>query len=366
MQQRERPSPGYMCGDTLASPQGMEAPSGQVPPAPVRSQGLAGTGQGGARAGTRPVVVVGGANMDIGGISAAPLVPADSNPGTVHISLGGVGRNIAHDLALLGVQTHLLTALGEDAAAHTLRASCAELGIDASHALHVAGGTTSVYLFIANERGEMALALSDMEIYRYLTPAYMARQASLLRRAGAVVVDTNIPAETIAWLAENCQAPLFADPVSTAKAEKLRPVLGRLHTLKPNRIEAELLSGVRITDAASLHRAADALLATGLQRVFISLGADGVLAADATHRYRLPCAPGNQVDSTGCGDAFMAALVWAHMQGQGLLAAAQAGLVAAAVALESDATISPALSQTELIARAAAFAAGTDENDSIK
>ena len=56
--------------------------------------------------------------------------------------------------------------------------------------------------------------------------------------------------ESIAWLAENCPVPIFADPVSTAKAVKLRPVLGRLHTLKPNRIEAELLSGVSITDEA--------------------------------------------------------------------------------------------------------------------
>ena len=87
-----------------------------------------------------------------------------------------------------------------------------------------------------------------------------------------MVIDTNIPAESIAYLAENCKVPIFADPVSTAKAVKLQPVLGRLHTLKPNRIEAELLSGVAITDEASLRAAADALLATGLHRVFISLG----------------------------------------------------------------------------------------------
>ncbi|MFR0788393.1 MAG: PfkB family carbohydrate kinase [Vescimonas sp.] len=57
-------------------------------------------------------------------------------------------------------------------------------------------------------------------------------------------------------------------------------MLGKLHTLKPNRLEAELLSGVPITDTDSLHRAAQTLLETGLHRVFISLGADGVYAAD--------------------------------------------------------------------------------------
>ena len=90
----------------------------------------------------------------------------------------------------------------------------------------------------------------------------------------------DIPAESIEWLADHCAAPLFADPVSTAKAVKLKPVLGKLHTLKPNRIEAELLSGVKITGDASLQKAAETLLDTGLHRVFISLGSDGVFAAD--------------------------------------------------------------------------------------
>ena len=109
-------------------------------------------------------VVVGGVNMDIGGVSAGPLVPADSNPGAVRMSLGGVGRNIAHNMALLGVDTRLLTAFGDDLYAQRIAASCGELGIDISRSLQVPGGRTSTYLFIANQSGEMELALSDMDI----------------------------------------------------------------------------------------------------------------------------------------------------------------------------------------------------------
>ena len=90
----------------------------------------------------------------------------------------------------------------------------------------------------------MQLAVSDMDIYRNLTPRVLAGRKQLLEGSQVVVIDTNLPAESIAWLADNCHAPIFADPVSTVKAEKLRPVLGKLHTLKPNRLEAELLSGV--------------------------------------------------------------------------------------------------------------------------
>ncbi len=296
-------------------------------------------------------VVVGGVNMDIGGMPNAPLVPADSNPGHVRMSLGGVGRNIAHNMALLGVDTRMLTVFGDDLYAQRIAASCGELGIDISRSLQVPGGSTSTYLFIADERGDMALALSDMDIYEHLTPAFLASRAPLLNNAQVVVVDANIPAQSIQWLADHVRLPIFADPVSTAKAEKLRPVLGKLHTLKPNRLEAELLSGVSITGEDSLDRAADALLDTGLRRVFISLGGDGVLAADHNSRCRLPCLPGNMVNTTGCGDAFMAALVWAYLEGTDLKRTAQAGLAASALAMESPDTINPSMSAELVRAR---------------
>ena len=286
-------------------------------------------------------VVVGAVNMDIGGISQAPLVGADSNPGRVRMSLGGVGRNIAHNMALLGVDTRMITALGDDANARSIRDSCTELGIDLSTAVTVPGAATSTYLYISGPAGDMALAVSDMEIYAALTPETVSARQELLDNAAQVVVDTNIPAETIVWLADNCTAPLFADPVSTVKAEKLRPILGKLHTLKPNRLEAETLSGVAITDEKSLCAAADALLSTGLKRVFISLGSEGVLAADQAEKLRLRRMPGPVVNATGGGDAFMAGLVWAALNGAGLGDSALAGLAAASIAVEGRDTINP-------------------------
>jgi pseudouridine kinase len=298
------------------------------------------------------VTVVGGVNMDIGGRSAEALVPQDSNPGTVRMSLGGVGRNIAHNMSLMGLDVRLLTVFGDDSSAQKIAASCGELGIDISQSPVIPGGRTSTYLFINDQQGDMALAVSDMEIYRHLTPQVLAQRQKLLNASQVVVLDTNIPAESIAYLADNCPVPLFADPVSTAKAVKLKPVLGKLHTLKPNRLEAELLSGVAITDEDSLNRATDALLATGLHRVFISLGGDGVFAADHNQRLHLPVLPAKMVNTTGCGDAFMAAIAWAYLQGTDLAGTARAGLAASAVAMEGAETINPAMSAGELRVRA--------------
>lgn len=289
-------------------------------------------------------VVVGGVNIDIGGRSFAPLVPKDSNPGKVRLSLGGVGRNIAHNLSLLEIDVRFLTAFGDDVYAQRIAASCGELGIDISHALQIPGGATPTYLFLNDCDGDMALAMSDMEICARITPAYLAANLPMLNNAQVVVTDTNIPAESLRYLADHCTAPIFADPVSTAKAEKLRPILGKLHTLKPNRIEAELLSGVEITDDKSLEKAAQTLLDTGLHRVFISLGTEGVFAADRHQMLRQPCFPAVMKNATGAGDAFMAALAWAYLEGTDLQETAKAAAAAAAIAVESGETINPALS----------------------
>ena len=291
-------------------------------------------------------VVVGGVNIDIGGRSFDTLVQADSNPGAITTSLGGVGRNIAHNLALLGADVRMLTAYGDDIHGQRIASSCAELGIDASHALKVSGVPTSTYLYIADPDGEMAIALSDMEVCRRITPAYLSGNQTVLQNAQVIVADANIPAESLIYLAENHTSPLFCDPVSTTKAEKLLPILHKIHTLKPNRLEAELLSGVPIREKQDVEKAAKTLLEKGVRRVFISMGADGVYAASHEDQFWLPNLPGNMVNTTGCGDAFMAALVWAYLGGLDLRQTALAGLAAASIAMESNETINPVMSAT--------------------
>jgi len=286
--------------------------------------------------------------VDIGGRSFAPLVAADSNPGTVTVSLGGVGRNIAHNMRLMGLDVRFLTAFGNDLNGQRVAASCTELGIDIRHALRPEGASTSTYLYLTDEKGEMALAVSDMEICKTITPAYLAANLGLLQNAQVVVADANIPEESLIYLAENCNVPLFCDPVSTAKAEKLLPILSRIHTLKPNRLEAELLSGVPIREKQDAEAAAKVLLEKSVQRVFISMGADGVCAASEEETLWLSNIPSQMVNTTGCGDAFMAALVWAYMQDMSLKETALAGLAAGSIAMESAETINPAMSATAL------------------
>ena len=174
------------------------------------------------------IVVVGGVNMDIGAVSHDPLVPRDSNPGKVTTSLGGVGRNIAHNLCLLGQQVSMVTVLGQDSFAQSVRDNAAAIGLDLSHSAVIPGGRTGTYLFIAGSDGDMALAVNDMAIYDHITPDFLRQRLEFINRAGLVVVETNLPEESLQWLCQHCTAPILADPVSTIKARRLEPVLGKL------------------------------------------------------------------------------------------------------------------------------------------
>ena len=286
-------------------------------------------------------VVVGGANVDIGGRSRSALVAGDSNPGKVGLSIGGVGRNIAHNLSLLGTDVRMLTAYGDDLYGQGLVDACNAAGIDMSHARLLRDEATSTYLYIAGQDGDMALAVSDMAICDRIDPEYLASHYALLQNARVIVCDTNIPAESLQYLTEQFSAPIFCDPVSTAKAEKLRPILGRLHTLKPNKMEAELLSGIPIRDRADVETAADRLLSTGLKRVFLSLGSDGMYAATQEESLWMENLPCKMVNTTGCGDSAMAALVWAYLEELSLEESVRAALAAGSITIESPETISP-------------------------
>ena len=290
------------------------------------------------------IAVVGGVNVDIGGRSFAPLVPGDSNPGRVSTALGGVGRNIAHNLRLLGCRVGMLTAYGDDRNGEHVAVSCLELGIDIHRARIVPGAATSTYLYLTGPRGEMALAVSDMQVCEAITPDYLLSHLPWLNGATAVVVDANLPEESLRCLAEEVRAPLFCDPVSTAKAARLRPILPRLTALKPNRLEAELLTG-----EADPMRAAARLLDAGVKEVYLSLGGEGLLGCTQEQCLRLPCIPVSAVNSTGCGDAMTAALVWASLRRMPLAERMRCALAAAAITLRSGGTVAPDLNEQNLL-----------------
>ncbi len=291
------------------------------------------------------VAVVGGVNMDIGAVSAGALVARDSNPGHVTTSLGGVGRNIAHNLCLLGQHTAMVTVMGDDDFGRRVQENARDIGLDLSAGAVLPDCRTGTYLYICGPDGDMALAVNDMAVYDRMTPDFLRQRLDFINGADLVVLETNLPEESIRWLCDNCKAPILADPVSTIKAEKLRPVLGKLAALKPNRLEAELLSGMSIRTREDAAQAARKLLDTGLGAVYISLGAEGIYAADRSGDTAwVPCARCTVANATGGGDAVAAALAARMVRGDSLAETARWAVGAGALACEAETTINPAMS----------------------
>lgn len=265
------------------------------------------------------VVVIGGMNLDLLGVPDAPLMPRDSTPGKITLRPGGVGRNIAVRLKELGGDVSLITALGNDDRAALLSRLCQSSGIDLSLSVPT-DCPAPCYLCIHDHLGDMALAVNDMSAMERLTPEAMWPRMDAVNRADACVLDANLSADTLAFIAENAVIPLILDPVSCAKAPRVKPILSRLTAIKPNRIEAEALTGER-----NVEKAAEALLQAGVKKVFISLGAEGVYFADASDRGYLPAAPLPNLPATGAGDALCAGITVAMFQGKAIREAAKQG-----------------------------------------
>ncbi|WP_284618508.1 PfkB family carbohydrate kinase [Aquabacterium humicola] len=293
------------------------------------------------------IVVIGGANLDIAGRATAPARPGDSTPGRVHTAAGGVARNIAENLARLGHAVRLVSAVGDDDDGRRLKRLTAAARVDAGGCRVIAGARTARYLSLHAEDGRLLQAVNDMAVLDALGPDALAAEAGRLRRAAAVVVDANLCEAALGWLFDQpIDAALHADAVSAAKCERLRTGLARLHTLKLNRLEAEVLSGLPTRTARQRERAAAWFHAQGVRRLAMSLGADGLRLSEAGGAVcERPAWPVPVRNVTGAGDALMAGLVHAQRAGWPLERAADFALGCAALTVGIDASNHPGLSE---------------------
>lgn len=276
--------------------------------------------------------VIGGANADIVATTFNPFVPNDSNPGTIRLVPGGVGRNIAHNLALLGHEVIFLSLFGGDTFGWFTADSCRKAKVDISLSDAAPVGTRSCYLSINNCDGEMIGGVSDMVSIDGITPEWIGSKLQKVGPVDAFVAETNIPVESLAFIIDHAYAPLYVDAVSGAKAAKIRMALSisskkQIHTLKCNKLENDIIGTLE-----------------GVGRRYVSLGAEGLDVIEnqkTTHFDSLPC---QVVNTTGSGDALMAGLVHA-----GPLAsveeAARVGLRCAKITVECPDTVNKQLKQ---------------------
>lgn len=301
----------------------------------------------------RPHVVVGGgANMDIKCRIGGRAAMASSNPGRAVLTPGGVARNIAENLARLGVASSLISVVGRDHLGGRLLAETVAAGVDVGAVMRVAG-PTGLYAATLDARGELIVAVAAMESLERLTPQRLQRHRRRIAAADLVVADSNLPAATLDWLidaAARHEVPLAIETVSVPKGGKLRPLLRArrpLFALFCNRDEARALTARTATRAA-----VRALHDMGVRHVCIGLGREGMLVSSAdggrTVGATVPALSARVVDVTGAGDAAVAGTLFGLLRGEPLPMAARYGQSAAALTLACERSVNPQLSRTAI------------------
>ncbi len=292
------------------------------------------------------VCIIGGSNIDIEGSPAQKLRLQDSNPGTVRTSLGGVGRNIAENLTRLGIQTTFLSVVGNDSHGQRILDHAKAVGLDMGHTL-VVDEPTSTYLAVLDESGDMYVGIAQMDILNRLDTAYIQKHASLIQNAAFCIVDTNLP-DVLEHLVTTYDVPFILDTVSANKAIRAQPLLGHFHTVKSNRIEAQVLSGITIQTQNDLRQAGQYFMDRGVQNTFITLGSDGVYYRTQDKEGIITSSPVDMVSATGAGDAFAAGLVYSLCKGKAIEEELKFAMGASIMTILSEETIHPGISSSHV------------------
>lgn len=280
----------------------------------------------------KPVVVVGSLNMDL--VMRTPRVPVGGE--TLHghefsTLPGGKGANQAVACARLGAKVSMIGQVGNDGFGTTLRDGLAADGIDVSGVLQTTAVGTGVAMILVEDIGQNRIVLAA-GANGALTPDDIEAQAALIGGAAMLVLQLEVPmpvVERAIAIAHNAGVPVLLNP---GPAKPLAEALwSQIDILIPNESEAELLSGIAVTDAASAYTAARVFRQRGVKCVLITLGANGVAVIDDAGERHQPAHVVKAVDTTAAGDTFIGGLTAGLVEGMAMDEAVALGQRASAL-----------------------------------
>jgi ribokinase len=282
------------------------------------------------RGSQRPIVVVGSINMDL--VSTVPRIP---NAGETifardfQMHPGGKGANQAVGVARLDYPAVMIGMVGQDAFGKQLQEQLKKEGVDTTHVgeCTAATGSASILVDATGENSIVVAAGANL----HLSPEVLRAKVNILREAGVVLTQLEIPLKTVQCLAEMCaelHVPLILDP---APAQTLADgMLRHVTWLTPNETEAQFYAGWALQDDEMLAK----LFQAGAQGVILKRGALGSVLAEKTHLPHVIPAPAvTAVDTTAAGDAFNAAFAVGLMSGYGAIGSARFATTAAAISV---------------------------------
>jgi pseudouridine kinase len=298
-------------------------------------------------------LVIGSAGLDVVVRARKELRSGTSNPGKFRVSPGGVARNIAENLARLGEEVILLTAVGDDDQGSQILEQTRVCGVDISQVIQTPEYPTGSYLAILDAQGRMHMGMDDMSVISSLRPEDIESKEDLFDSAAAIFVDANLSEQTLhkaITIAHEKGVPVAADPTSANLAPVFCNFLDRLWLLVPNESEAEMLCPhpVPHADRDQAIDAARHLISEGVDIAIVTMAEFGVGYASADSSGHVPALKTEIVDPTGAGDAFTAAVIFALHNEIPLDEAVLLGVSAASLTLRSPGTVAPDLSLERL------------------
>lgn len=256
-----------------------------------------------------PVICIGASFVDELFHATEELLTATTNNAFVTKTAGGVSRNIAHQLALLGVPVQLISVFGNDSDGDWLKKTSADAGVrlDASITKE---GLSGKYTGILNMDGSLFSAFLTNAVNHLITPEYLAKHKVLLRSASYLLADANINVDTAQWLLAfsiETGIPFVIEPVSVPPAKKFRDVnLKGLHLITPNEDELPVLCSEK---SFLTQLQVEELLQRGVQNIWLHNGQQGSALYNKEKSITLHAPVIEVVDCTGAGDGSLSGYI---------------------------------------------------------
>jgi ribokinase len=279
------------------------------------------------------IVVVGSSNTDM--ILKLDRIPRPGETilgGQFVTAAGGKGANQAVAAAQAGGDVTFVARVGHDVFGEQAIVGFVERGINVDHVRRDGSPSGVALIFVAAD-GENSIGVGSGANAR-LSPADVRKARTAFGKAHAVVMQLETPLQTVQAAAELARAEGAVVILNPAPAQRLPDsLLKKISILTPNETEAELLTGIKVTDDASCSRAADSLLRKGVKTVIITLGSRGAFVATGESKQFVPGFKVKPVDTTAAGDTFNGALAVALAEGKALNEAVQFANAAGAISV---------------------------------
>ncbi len=262
------------------------------------------------------IVVVGSANIDLTTFTDEFPRPGETIFGReFHLGFGGKGANQAVAARLCGARVSMVARVGDDLFGPATIQNLAARGIDTSHVQITKGVSSGVAPIFVDSAGQNRI-LVVKGANDALLPADVDAAGDLLRTADCIVMQLEIPLETVYYTLRLAREHGIRTILNPAPGQRLDLTqLADADYVVPNETEAEALSGVKVTN---LHEARDCavdLLRNGLRRVIVTLGANGALLANEETLEHIQPYRVDAVDTTGAGDAFIGSFAYCLASG---------------------------------------------------